>query len=381
MLRLTHTGLFLSCLFFLQTACTQNEPDFVVAASAPATIQPTATSEQSLLRRVIEHEGMEREYFVFLPEAAAAGKSLPVVVALHGYTSTATGFQAYHGTSRHAEEHGYIIVYPQGSHFLAQASAGKPRRITSWNDLAANLGESESRPHCTADRTQYPCPPECGDCGRCGWVSCYDDLGFLEKMLEAIAAEFQTDTRRYYLLGVSNGGMMALRVGCELSQRFAAVAAIIGQLAPGHACAPGTDLPLLHLVGGLDNSVRADGKPGGEGFIYSTAAETAAIWANGMECGTGPHPWQHPLAEKAGLQCTAYSDCRQPGHEVVSCMDPQGVHVWPGQRVAGVPATCVTPEQAGSMPGQQACPDGSGEYQHWGMDLTWELMRRYQQPE
>jgi len=381
MLRLTHTGLLLSCLLLLQSACTQNEPDLVVEASATVAMRPSVTPAPALLRRVIEHEGMEREYFVFLPEAAAAGKPLPVVVALHGYTSTATGFQAYHGTSRHAQEHGYIIVYPQGSHFLARTGAGKPWRITSWNDLAANSGWPESRPHCTADRVQAPCPPECGDCGRCGWVSCYDDLGFLEKMLGAIAVEFQTDPRRYYLLGVSNGAMMALRAGCELADRFAAVAAIIGQLAPGHACAPDTGLPLLHLYGGLDNTVRADGTAGGDGYIYSSAQETAATWAAGMACRSGPVPWQHPLAEKAGLQCTAYSDCRQPGHEVVSCMDPQGVHVWPGQRVAGVPATCVTPEQAGSMPGQQACPDGGGEYQHWGMDLTWEFMRRYQQPE
>jgi polyhydroxybutyrate depolymerase len=324
---------------------------------------------------------VEREYFVFLPPTAAAGEPLPVVVALHGYTSTATGFQAYHGTTRHAAEHGYIAVYPQGSHFLVESEAGQSQRITSWNDLAANLATSGERPHCTTERDPYPCPPECGNCSRCGWTSCYDDLGFLSVMLDALAAEFNTDTRRYYLLGVSNGGMMALRAGCNLSERFAAVAPIIAQLAPGFACAPGTDLPLLHLFGARDNTVRYDGEPGADGFIYTSAEETAATWAAGMDCKSGPLTWRHPLADEAGLRCSSFSDCRVPGHEVVSCMDPEGAHVWPSQRVTGVPATCVTPEQAASMPGQEHCQNGSGEYVHWGMDLTWEFMRHYQRPD
>lgn len=175
--------------------------------------------------------------------------------------------------------------------------------------------------------------------------------------------------------------MLALRAGCNLSQRFAAVAPIIAQLAPGFACAPGTDLPMLHLFGAMDDVVRYDGKPAADGFIYSTAAETAATWAAGLDCKSGPHTWQHPLADKAGLQCTSFSDCRVPGHVVVSCMDPNGTHVWPSQRIEGTTATCVTPQQSASMPGQQLCKTGDGEYVHWGMDLTWEFMRRYSTPE
>ena len=329
----------------------------------------------SMLRGTITHDGIEREYFVHVPKDG--GDNLPVVVGVHGYTSTATGFAASHGLNRHADEHGYIAVYPQGSHFVAEGPQESSYRITSWNDLASNLGPKDKGPHCTVDSVQYPCPPECGECNRCAWTSCYDDVGLIEKILDAVQAEYQTDSSRYYLLGVSNGGMMALRLGCNLSGRFAAVAPIIGQLAPGYACGPGTDLPMLHLFGAEDDTVRFDGKPGGDGFIYTTATETAEVWAAAMACETGPASWENEISNSGGLACTAYSDCRTEGHEVVSCMDPDGRHIWPEQYVADMPATCVTAVQYDSLPDQARCETSSGDYVHLGMDLIWDFMSRY----
>ena len=326
-------------------------------------------------RRTINHDGIEREYFVHLPQGG--GEKLPVVIGIHGYTSTATGFAASHGLNQHADKNGYIAVYPQGSHFKVDSLVYSSYRITSWNDLAANLGPRNSGPHCTAERYQYPCPPECGECIHCAWTSCYDDVGLIEEILDAVQFEFSTDESRYYLLGVSNGAMMALRLGCNLSHRFAAVAPIIGQLAPGYECGPESDLPMLHLFGAEDDTVRFDGKPGWDGFIYATAAETARSWASAMSCETGPTHWENEVSKSAGLVCTAYSDCRQDMHEVVSCMDPDGKHVWPEQYVADIPATCVTAEQYDSMPDQARCDTPTGEYGQLGMDLVWDFMSRF----
>ena len=330
---------------------------------------------EMMLRRTINHNGIEREYFVHVPQGH--GSNLPVVTGVHGYTSTATGFAASHGLNRHADEHGYIVVYPQGSHFMADDGRGGSYRVTSWNDLAANLGPTDKGPLCLADADQYACPAECGGCNRCAWTSCYDDVGFIEKMLDAVQSEFQTDTTRQYLLGVSNGGMMTLRLACNLSDKFAAVAPIIAQLAPGYDCGPDVDLPMLHLFGGEDNTVRFDGMPAGDGYLYTSAADTAATWAAALSCETGPAAWQNEISVRAGLRCTAYSDCRVAGHEVVSCMDPDGGHEWPEQYAPGLPATCVTAEQYDSLPGQQHCESGSGDTINLGMDLIWQFMSRY----
>jgi polyhydroxybutyrate depolymerase len=336
-------------------------------------------AESAMMRRTLEHDGIEREYFVHVPDGFEG--ALPVVVAIHGYGSTATGFEAAHDLNRHADANGYIAVYPQGTHFPAPATWQGNARITSWNDLAANLGPTAAGPHCVDGAVEYPCPPECGTCDRCAWTACYDDVGFIDEMLDRVHAEFATDEQRTYLLGVSNGGMLALRLGCNLADRFAAVAPIIAQLAPGYACGPDVDVPMLHLYGGSDDTVRHDGKPGADGFIYTTAGETAAVWAAALACHDGPRPWRNEYADKAGLVCSAYRDCRIGGQEVVSCMDSGGGHDWPGQRVASVSPTCVTSLQAASMPEQARCPAQDRPRMTAGMDLVWDFFRGYSRAE
>ena len=149
-------------------------------------------------------------------------------------------------------------------------------------------------------------------------------------------AEYPVDAKRVYLLGESNGGMMTLRLGCNLSGRFAAVAPMFGQLAPGHACGPEVDVPMLHLAGGRDEVVRPDGTAGAaDGFIYTSVAETVAVWAESMACIGGPGDWKTDLPVAANLECSAYTACRVPGHEVVSCIDPEAGHYWPGQHDGG----------------------------------------------
>jgi polyhydroxybutyrate depolymerase len=347
--------------------------------NAATSIDPSIDDrDPQMVRRVIEHDGIEREYFVHIPDDAEG--PLPVVFAIHGYTSTATGFKAAHNLNPHADENGYIVVYPQGSHFIVDPPEQDAYRVTSWNDLAANLDPTPEGPHCVADATQYPCPAECGSCNRCAWTSCYDDLGFIIKMLDDVETEFSTDPERYYLLGVSNGGMMVLRIGCNLPDRFAAVAPIIAQLAPGYDCGPSVNLPMLHLYGALDNTVRPDGKAAGDGFIYTTAEQSTQTWADAMSCKTGPIPWQNSYSQAGRLSCNAYSDCAVEGDEVVSCMDSQAAHEWPGQGFPSIPATCVTSEQFDSMPDQARCPEPVGAAAHTGMDIVWNFFNRYRRP-
>jgi len=331
---------------------------------------------REFIHRTLTYDGVDREYFVHLPNGNNRANQA-VVIELHGYTSTATGFAAYHGTNRHADAHGYIAVYPQGTHFKDPTSRDTSE-ITSWNDLAANLGPRDAGPHCAIDSDPYPCPPDCGTCNRCAWTSCADDVGFIEKVLDQVEEEFKTDRRRAYLLGVSNGGMMTWRMGCNLSHRFAAIAPIIGQLAPGYACAPESDTPAIHLFGGMDSTVRFDGTAGSDGFRYTSAADAARVWTKSMNCKSGPVPWKNEHSELAKLQCTAYRDCEVTDHEVISCIDPVGGHDWPSQRIQSIAsATCVSDAQIKSMPGQTRCEAASDDYTSHGMDLIWSFFSRY----
>lgn len=326
--------------------------------------------------RKLAHDGVEREYFVHVPDNATG--PLPVVFAIHGYSSTATGFQAAHDLNHHADQNGYMVVYPQGTHWVVELDGGASFRPTTWNTFGEGEPKPDAGPMCTPDATAYACPPGCGVCGPCHWAPCTDDPGLFDKLLDAVEAEFETDNGRFYALGVSNGGMMVLRIGCDMSDRFAAVAPIVALLPTEHSCAPEHDLPIMFLAGGMDETIRIDGLPGRDDpFMYTPLVDSAKEWAAAMQCEIGPEPWQNDLSNKAGLTCNAYSSCRVAGQEVVSCVDEDGGHRWPAQRPTGPSATCVTPEQYESMPGQSHCETRAESGDHTGMDLVWQFFSQY----
>ena len=349
----------------------------MLLAMAASVVSFTALADPypPLDRHTFVHDGIEREYFVHAPSGRTG--ELPVVLAIHGYGSTATGFAVFHDLNEHANRNGYIVVYPQGSHFAATNEQGR-YRVTSWNMLGNAVADLSQGPQCTEDADIYPCPPECGECDRCGWASCYDDLGYFTKLLDDLEAEYSTDRSRYYALGMSNGGMMVLRLGCSMSGRFAAIAPISAQLPAGFDCGPTTPLPMLHLTGGLDDVVRPDGKPSGDGFIYVSSAKTAESWANALDCDGTPVAWKTEESKLAGVVCTAYTNCAVEGQEVVSCVDSDETHNWPARRPGGAWPTCVTSQQVEAMPEQKRCEPRTDYGPHRGMDLIWDFFSRYQ---
>lgn len=329
-----------------------------------------------MLYRTLQHDGLDREYFVHVP--ADADERSPLVLILHGYTSTATGFATMHDLNRHADDHSYIVVYPQGSHFTDTAEDGQQYRVTSWNLFGDAVSRRNAGPQCTEDALVYPCPPECGECGQCAWPSCNNDVEFFDRLFEALATEFSYDENRVYMFGESNGGMMMFRLACDRSERFAAVASLIAQMPEGFVCSPSTDLPILLRYGGEDQVVRFDGTPGSaDGFIYTSVTETTSVWANAMQCKAGPEPWHNEYAQIAGLQCIVHSACRVPGHEVVSCVNPGATHEWAEQKFDGWTARCATPQQLALMPDQIPCPPLPDQRSTKGIDVIWDFLSRY----
>lgn len=336
------------------------------------------------MRYVMVHDDIEREYFVYRPENLRTDQALPVVLALHGWASTATGFETIYQLSRHAAEHGYMLVIPQGSHFqgaLGEDPAAEKYFVSTWNDQVSNFSPGPNgEKACTEDRLKFPCPPECGSCNHCGWVSCYDDFNFIIRVITEVQDNYATDIDRLYLLGNSHGGSMAMRLACQMPQRFAAIAVNIYQMPPGYDCAPAHSLPLMHLYNEHDETVKYDGTPSSDGWIYTSAEVTAKTWAEGLGCPSDSSEWQSPLSSAKGLQCQVWRGCRDSQHQVLSCLDPQGVHDWRGQRLHNIPANCVTKAQQGSLPEQALCPrpDPEKVKKLWGMDLTWQFLSRFQ---
>ena len=335
-----------------------------------------APPERALQRRTLRVSGEARQFFVYLPDAYGS-RPLPVVLALHGYGSTATGFASAHALNQHANANDYIVAYPQGAGFYTEPAWQKEETlISSWNDLASNYPVA-AVPHCLPDRLDYPCYASCGECKACDWTSCEDDVGFLLGVIDNLQLTLMTDLARFYVLGNSNGGSMAQRLGCDHPDRFAAVAIMIYQMPPGHACGPDQALPMLHYYGDLDSGVPADGEPSPFGWMYTSAADNTRIWAEAMGCESPVMSWHTPLTKAHNLRCEAYTQCQKEGAEVVSCGDPTAGHEWQAQRNLAIPVDCAAPAQQQDFPRQPLCPQISPSNPHWGMEMVWQFFSRY----
>lgn len=342
------------------------------ACSAPSQI-PVA----SMSRHTLVHDGLEREYFVYLPSSYDPGRAHPVAIFMHGYGGSATGTESEvtNGLNRYAEEYGYVMVFPQSTWFMSDDPPGERRPVTSWNHISDGFDRGPAGPICTPEAESYPCPPECGSCGQCGWASCHDDVGFLKALVARVLSEFSIDAGRIYVSGFSNGAMMANRIACEASELFAAAALFGGRVEPGFECKPAVALPLLQINGGKDRVVPFDGRASDAGYFYSSMSQVAEQWNDGAACATRTEPWAFAAA-KGAVQCTI--SCAGGRHESIDCIWPEGDHRWPGTRgIRGSNGYCVTALQSASMPEQTVClaPDSSQEV--WGSRLMFEFFDRH----
>ena len=327
-------------------------------------------------RYTFKHNESLREYFVFLPSSYDGERELPVAIFMHGYGGTATGTEAEvtQGLNQYAEEYGYVMVYPQSTWFMSSADGGEPWEVTSWNHISDGFDTGPAGPICAEDATRYPCPPECGECGRCGWTSCHDDVGFLKNLIDLVVADFAVTEDRIFVAGFSNGAMMANRFGCEAAGRIAAVALIGGRVEPGFECTPSRPIPMLQVNGGQDESVPADGSRSESGYFFASTTSITKFWTDGAACAADPQSWVSPVVSQDEARCTIA--CADSAAPVIDCLWPEGNHRWPGTAdFRGSNGYCVTKLQAASMPDQTICIPPEKNTNFWGSRLLFEFFR------
>lgn len=131
----------------------------------------------------LAHGGYERSYILYVP--AEVQSPAPLVIALHGAGGVGAEMLAYSGLTELADSVGFVVAFPDG---IQQG----------WNYLEADqLHPSDL----------YT-----------------DDLGFLRVLIPHVGQQVPIDEDRVYIIGFSNGGLLALRAGCSLQDTVAAVA-------------------------------------------------------------------------------------------------------------------------------------------------------------
>ena len=264
-----------------------------LAWGAPASTGGTSAAGGDRTGR-LRFGGRTRTYLVHRPPGSRAG--MPVVLAFHGGGGTAAGMARITHLDAVADQHGFVVVYPQGY-------------ANSW---AGGKGDTPA--------------DEAG----------IDDVGFVSALIRRLAAEDRIDTTRVFATGLSAGGFMAQRLGCQLSDRIAGIAPVAATLIVtiAQTCAPSRPMPVLEIQGTADPLVPYGGGhvagrgPGGNPTL--SAPDTAAHWASVNRCPASPDTVMLPTVISDGTQVRTdrYGPCA--GGPVVLYTVMNGGHTWPG---------------------------------------------------
>lgn len=248
----------------------------------------TSLRAQQTISGSFTHDGLVRDYRLYVPATYSAGTPVPLVFNLHGYTSDNLQQEFYGDFRPIADTANFIIAHPNGT------LDGLGNR--HWDTFG--LGQ-------------------------------VDDLGFIAALIDTISAHFSIDPDRVYSTGMSNGGFMSYDLACYRSDRFAAIASVTGtMIAPRLAgCQAGHPTPVMQVHGTADPTVNYNG---GSGLV---PIETlVAHWVQFNACAPAPVITAVPNVVTTD-GCTAehylYSS-GSAGSTVEFFKVIGGGHTWPG---------------------------------------------------
>lgn len=191
-----------------------------------------------------------RSVELFLPSSYNSGTQLPLVILLHGLTSSGIGHENYMRFLPLAHARNFLYCFPDGT----LGTDG----IRFWNatDSCCNLTGST-----------------------------VDDVAFLRSLILEIRRTWDCDPKRVYLIGHSNGGFMSYRMACEQSDLIAGLASLAGAtFLQSSDCRPAEPVNILQIHGTSDFAI---GYQGGTfaGFApFPGAMGTIQRWAGYNAC-------------------------------------------------------------------------------------------------
>jgi len=247
----------------------------------------------------IVHDGLTRLYRVHVPQRYSAATPASLVLAFHGgggdmnYMAT----DKYYGLISKADAEGFVVLFPNG---FSKLNSGK---LATWN---------------------------AGTCCASARDENVDDVGFVRKIIDNTTRQLNIDRNRIYATGMSNGGMMAYRLACEMADTFKAIAAVAGTDNTTR-CTPKVPISILHIHAKNDDHLLYNGGAGKTFRDTSKVSDfisvpvTIAKWVKLNNC----NPTPQRVLETPGAFCEKYSHC-QGNVAVELCVTESGGHSWPG---------------------------------------------------
>ncbi len=288
-------------------------------------------------------DDVDRTFLVRLPKGYSAQQHYPVVILLHGMNQDADDMERLTGFDQIADKDGIIAVYPFALH-------GR------WN-VGVRPKEHEEQPMYPRRRRYgggYPggggggggYPPGGGGGGYPGGGGQQqpqsqprheeqpevDDIGFFNQMIDHLTTKFSADPSRIYVAGLSEGGFMAMHVGCSVSDKVAAIATVGATMPKTMVCLPSRTVSLMMITGTSDPLVpHGGGTEKNLNLATLSADDSAKAWAKIDHCGDKPAHSKLPSKSKGGMETKidTFEGCGQGAQVVLYSVKGAG-NTWPG---------------------------------------------------
>lgn len=247
------------------------------------------------------YQGIMRKALIHLPPHRKTEEKYPLVIALHG--GGGNGKRMVSLTlgklNNLADKEGFIVVYPYG--------IGK-----NWNDGRENMPQRYKSHNRKTD-----------------------DVGFISALIDSLIRKFSVDKNMVYVMGMSNGAMMAYRLAAELGGKIAAAAPVCGNIPADLLSTPKCPVAMLIINGTEDPLVPFDGgdiQIGNKkyGKLLSTA-RSVEIWTKNNQVSFKEEKFLPDNDPGDGCQVkeTLYASS-ESSIEVIVLTIRGGGHTWPG---------------------------------------------------
>ena len=257
-------------------------------------------SAQQTINGSIIHDGIQRDYILYIPAIYDGSLNVPLVLNFHGFGSNANQ-QMFYGDFRDiADTEGFVLVHPQGT---------------------------------TLNGSQYW---NVGSPGSSGIP--VDDVGFTEALIDELANLYAINLDRVYATGMSNGGFMSFLLACQLSEKIAAIASVTGSMTfdTYDNCNAQHPTPILQIHGTNDGVVPYDGNT----TWILPIEDVISYWVNYNNCQTNPTITTFPdlnPSDGSIVEHIVYTDGDNASTtELMKVIG--GGHTWPGS-VFNLPGT------------------------------------------
>ncbi|MCG8308922.1 MAG: hypothetical protein MI975_16120 [Cytophagales bacterium] len=275
----------LSC--FLQISCTGPPPEI---PPGPREVQ-------------LGHDNYIRNVTYHVPKKLRKRRR-SLVLCLHGGNETPESFGRItrRGFNKLSEYNNFIVAYPEALNNF-------------WNDARE---DSVSLSH----------------------YDNIDDVGFIEKVVDYAIDSFSIDPARIFVAGLSDGGLMAMRLACEIPVRFKGFATVAASLSLDQLveCKADTAISLIAINGTRDPILPYDGgqiivddELKGSVLPIEDAIE---FWLKESQCENKSVARDIPNTDtydETRSERISYTNCKY-GNKIVLVRVNNGGHTWPGGR-------------------------------------------------